>query len=335
MLWILFRFFLIVKIRTDSHSLTHTHTHAQVGDGNGDHQVWGTAESMTMNRPARAVGRGKQAGSDAIGEAAAALASASLLFKQHGDTVYATKLVATAKSLFELADTNRGSFSISEPFYKSSNFNDELAWAAAWLYEATGDKEYLAKAENMYGDCCGGSWSYSWDSKAPGVQLLLYKQTRKQQYKNDASNFIGGCIGKGTTPKGLAYWDQWGSNRYAANGAFIALVGADYGIHVDDGRAWAMKQINYMLGDAFGGVNPDTGLPYKSFVGGYGDDFPKAPHHRGASCWSGTNCNCGSSPEPHVLYGALVGGPGNNDDYSDSCSDYTKNEVTTDVSRYR
>jgi endoglucanase len=55
-----------------------------VGDGNGDHNYWGSAESMSMSRPSMAVGRGHQAGSDAIGEAAAALASASLLFKSHG-----------------------------------------------------------------------------------------------------------------------------------------------------------------------------------------------------------------------------------------------------------
>ena len=33
---------------------------------------------------------------------------------------------------------------------------------------------------------------------------------------------------------------------------------------------------------------------------------------------------------PHVLYGALVGGPGENDDYVDDRTDYQKNEVTCD-----
>ena len=56
---------------------------------------------------------------------------------------------------------------------QSSNYHDELAWAASWLYEATGDKKYLEIAEDMYGGCCGSSWSYSWDSKAPGVQVGL------------------------------------------------------------------------------------------------------------------------------------------------------------------
>lgn len=35
-------------------------------------------------------------------------------------------------------------------------------------------------------------------------------------------------------------------------------------------------------------------------------------------------------PSPQLLKGALVGGPGQNDDYADSRKDYTKNEVTCD-----
>lgn len=35
-------------------------------------------------------------------------------------------------------------------------------------------------------------------------------------------------------------------------------------------------------------------------------------------------------PSPHVLYGALVGGPGQNDDYTDDRSNYVNNEVACD-----
>ena len=89
-----------------------------MGSGNGDHNYWGSAETMNMGRPSSAVGRGRQAGSDATAEAAAALAATSLVFAQHGDSVYANKLKATAMSLYALADATRGGFSISEPFYK-------------------------------------------------------------------------------------------------------------------------------------------------------------------------------------------------------------------------
>lgn len=35
-------------------------------------------------------------------------------------------------------------------------------------------------------------------------------------------------------------------------------------------------------------------------------------------------------PNPHTLYGAMVGGPGVNDDYKDNRLDYTHNEVACD-----
>jgi len=36
------------------------------------------------------------------------------------------------------------------------------------------------------------------------------------------------------------------------------------------------------------------------------------------------------TPNPQVLYGALVGGPGRNDDYVDDRADYVANEVACD-----
>lgn len=35
-------------------------------------------------------------------------------------------------------------------------------------------------------------------------------------------------------------------------------------------------------------------------------------------------------PNPHTLYGALVGGPGKDDSYADDRTDYVKNEVACD-----
>ena len=35
-------------------------------------------------------------------------------------------------------------------------------------------------------------------------------------------------------------------------------------------------------------------------------------------------------PNPHTLYGALVGGPGQDDSYKDDRMDYVKNEVACD-----
>ena len=139
------------------------------------------------------------------------------------------------------------------------------------------------------------------------------------------------------TPKGLAFYSQWGSNRYAANTAFLGLVAADYGIGGDAGdknhpyRVWSQSQVHYILGDCCGGINPDSGKPYYSYIIGYGDDFPRSPHHRSSSCdRNNWQCGCSDQPNQNILYGAMVGGPGDQDNYNDNCQDYTMNEVATD-----
>jgi hypothetical protein len=98
---------------------------------------------------------------------------------------------------------------------------------------------------------------------------------------------------------------QWAPNRYASNAAFLALVAAEYGINPPKLRQYAQSQIDYVL-TAGGDVNPDTKQPYYSYLIGYGDNFPRNPHHRGSSC-SGSWCSCGNGgSQPNTLLGAMV-----------------------------
>ena len=66
---------------------------------------------------------------------------------------------------------------------RSDRYEDELIWAAAWLYKATGESEYLTKAEEMYASRqqTWVSWSFDWADKLPGAQLLLYELTGKSK----------------------------------------------------------------------------------------------------------------------------------------------------------
>jgi len=76
-----------------------------------------------------------------------------------------------------------------------------------------------------------------------------------------------------------------------------------------------------------------NGVPYgnnplnRCYIVGYSDISVKFPHHRAASGLS--KCE---DPDPHkyVLYGALVGGPDENDQHIDMTSDWVYNEVTID-----
>ena len=110
-------------------------------------------------------------------------------------------------------------------YFSSDGYEDELIWAAAWLYKASGDASYLTKAEDMYSSRSQTwtSWSFDWTNKLPGAQLLLYQITGKNEYKTDLQDFCDYAMDIPKTNGGQTHLIQWGSNRYAANFAFICL----------------------------------------------------------------------------------------------------------------
>lgn len=311
--------------------------YGQVGRGDLDHAAWIAPELMKMARPAYRLDA-QHPGSEVAAEAAASLAAAYLAFKDV-DPAYAARLLTHARELYTFADTYRGKYSDSIPdaanYYNSySGYNDELVWGAAWLYKATGDKTYLDKAESLYAQSFADqtmTWTHSWDDKRYGAVILLAGLTGKDVYKRDAERYLdywsvginGGATRITYTPGGLAFLNGWGSLRYASTTAFMALL---YGDTVRDynGRYhdFAKGQINYVLGN-----NPRQ----SSYVVGFGANPPKNPHHRGASgVWDGNVSN--PTPNRHVLYGALVGGPesANDLDHHDVRSNYISNEVALD-----
>ncbi|MCX2951103.1 glycoside hydrolase family 9 protein [Lentzea sp. NEAU-D7] len=317
--------------------------YGQVGAGNPDHAWWGSAEVMPMARPSYKVDSSCP-GSDLAGEYAAAMASASMVFKDT-DPTYAATLLTHAKQLYTFADTYRGKYSScitdAASFYNSwSGYQDELVWGAIWLHRATGDASYLTKAKTEYQKLGtepqsterSYRWTIAWDDKSYGAYVLMAKLTGEQTYVTDANRWLDfwttGYNGNRVrySPGGQAVLDSWGSLRYAANTAFAALTYSDWLSTRDSARArtyhdFGVRQINYALGD-----NPRNA----SYVVGFGTNPPRNPHHRGAhGSWAD------SIQEPavsrHVLYGALVGGPStNNDAYTDSRSDYVMNEVALD-----
>ncbi len=302
--------------------------YGQVGNGGTDHAYWGPPETLPTPRPSYKVDR-QNPGSEVTGESAAALAAASMIFRPTNQA-YANELVTNAEQLFEFADTYRGNYANSIPdaanFYNSfSGFNDELVWAATWLYKATGKQTYLDKAESLY-QGVNRTGSHDWDNKSAGAAVLLAQETGKDQYKNDVEallDYWSDDSGSGInyTDGGLAWHQQWGSNRHSANMSFLASV---YGDTVDDkgGRYsdFARGQIDYLLGD-----NPNN----FSYQIGFGENFARNPHHRGAS---GTTDVNDPAPNQHTLYGALVGGPTapSDDAYADVRSDFIANEVALD-----
>ena len=312
---------------------------AQVGDGHSDHALWSAPEVQTIPRPAMAVTPDKP-GSDVSAASAAALASASVLFRQQGNQPYADTLLERAESLFTFADRYRGKYSDAitgvQSFYNSwSGYSDELAYGAAWLaraMEASGadGSGYRSMAQELYHQSIGGlnnGWTHNWDDASYATAVLLAEDARDPKALDDVRNWLDSWVdgrdGVTITAGGLRFISPWGSLRYAANTAMLAGVVADTLID-PKGRYsdLARNSIDYILGD-----NPRQA----SYVVGIGDNSPQQPHHRAASGVGWQDFN-GDQPNRYELSGALVGGPSAADDfaYTDARSDYISNEVAID-----
>lgn len=330
--------------------------YTQVGDANRDHQCWERPEDMDTPRTLYKV-TSTSPGTEVAADAAAALASASIVFKAVNPK-YSATLLKKAKSLFQLADKYRASFQGSCPFYCSySGYQDELLWAATWLYKATGENSYLNYVSTNKG------WSqavseFSWDNKFAGVQVLQAKEFLNgkhdlENFKNGADSFICALMPGSssqqikTTPGGLLYTRDSSNLQYVTSASMVMLLysnvlAAARVVGVQCGsvsfssaqiKAFAKSQVDYILGN-----NPQQ----MSYMVGFGNKYPTQLHHRGASIPSihvlpdKVGCNDGfsswyssSKPNPNVHIGAIVGGPNSNDQFNDQRTDYSHLEPTT------
>lgn len=299
----------------------------QVGDGNTDHGWWGSAEVIEaqMKRPSFKVDL-NNGGSVVAAETAASLASAAVVFKD-SDSEYSQKCLKHAKELFAYSEKVKSDsgYTAANGFYTSnSGYKDELAWSAYWLYKATGDNTYLDKSKKYLSETnCDFKWAQCWDDVSYGTSVLLAIETGEQTYKDRVDRHMDFWLNKiHYTPKGLAWLDQWGALRYSTTTAFLALVYADSDACPADKKEiysnFGKTQIDYALGSSG-----------RSYVVGYGENPPENPHHRTAH-GSYTN-NIGDPVQTqHTLFGALVGGPDSNDNYTDDRNNYTNNEVACD-----
>lgn len=299
----------------------------QVGDGNADHGWWGSAEVIEaqMNRPSYKVDM-NNGGSTVTAETAASLASCAIVFK-NSDSAYSQTCIKHAKELFSYAETVKSDagYTAANGFYTSnSGFYDELAWAAYWLYKATGESGYLDKSKSYLSQTSGDyKWAQCWDDVSYGTALLLAIETGEQQYKDRIEKHLDYWLNDITyTAKGLAWLDTWGALRYSTTTAFLAAVYADSSACSTAKSAnyhnFAKKQVDYALGSSG-----------RSYVVGYGENSPQNPHHRTAH---GAYSNNIAEPAQtkHILFGALVGGPDSGDNYTDDRNNYTNNEVACD-----
>ncbi|PON36204.1 Glycoside hydrolase [Trema orientale] len=173
--------------------------------------------------------------------------------------------------------------------------------------------------------------------------------TWAKDMKTQAERFICNCLQKGDnnvkkTPGGLLWFLKWNNLQYTTTATFVATVYSDYlaahnaSVHCPSGLvqpsellSFARSQVDYILGS-----NPKK----MSYMVGFESNYPTHVHHRGASIVSikqdptHVSCKGGfvwfykNSSDPNVLVGAIVGGPDQNDGYTDSRSNFEMAEPT-------
>uniref|UniRef100_A0A0D9WU55 Endoglucanase n=1 Tax=Leersia perrieri TaxID=77586 RepID=A0A0D9WU55_9ORYZ len=307
----------------------------------------------------------KSPGSDVAAETAAAMAAASLVYKPINKT-YSLSLLDHGERLFAFADKYRGSYTRTFPelskYYNSTTYQDELLWAATWLYHATGNISYFAYVTGKNGKDfadLGNPRYFSWDDKRAGTEVLLSRVSFFASqgsdvvqddvlglYKQTADAVM--CIllpdsetAAFRTAGGLLYVAEWNSLQHPVASAFLAAVYGDYMLSSGktelscsgqsfspaDLRKFAKSQADYLLGS-----NPMK----MSYLVGYGERYPQRVHHRGASIPADVDTGCdghewleSSKPNPNIATGALVGGPYKNDTFVDSRDNVMQNEATT------
>ncbi|KAL2527711.1 Endoglucanase 6 [Abeliophyllum distichum] len=341
--------------------------YGEVGDGDTDHYCWQRPEDMTTSRAAYRIDP-SHPGSDLAGETAAAMAAASIVFRRY-NPAYSAELLKHAYQLFDFADKYRGkydgSITVAQKYYRSvSGYDDELLWAAAWLYKATNNQYYLNYL-GKNGDALGGTgWAmteFGWDVKYAGVQTLVAKLLMAgkgggytpvfEKYQEKAEFFMCSCLGKGTrnaqrTPGGLIFRQRWNNMQFVTSASFLLTVYSDYlssagkslkcasgYVSPSELLSFAKSQVDYILGD-----NPRA----TSYMVGYGNNYPKQVHHRASSIVSYkvnpsfVSCRGGyatwfsrKSSDPNLLMGALVGGPDAYDNFADQRDNYEQTEPAT------
>lgn len=275
--------------------------------------------------------------------------------------------------LFQFAKTHQGTYDGECPFYCSySGYNvrlcicmhakfinvknltryiycdcdcidqDELLWAATWLYLATKRQVY---ADFIGHEAISSSVAeFSWDLKFPGAQVLLAELNMTssgglQSFKSQADNFVCAVLPDtpfhqvSITPGGMIHLRDGANSQYVTSTAFLFVAYSDILRRINQPvmcgaqavqparlLQFAKQQIDYLLG-----ANPRG----RSYVVGFGVNPPTQPHHRGASTPvlpPGYQVNCGMSfsewftpdrPNSNELTGAIMGGPDGGDNFSD------------------
>lgn len=327
---------------------------AQIGDPKIDHNYWGRAEEQNTRRPAYIYKRDSMPASDLYGSVSAALAQASVVFSNEGDPAFARDCLNGALELFKWGDGKPGKYSDyykeQTKIYRSTGGDDSMATAAGWLYRKTGDRAWLEKARSYFSydkaDVYAG-WDSLWGSHVAhmisladrGVQIPGIEEYRRWSTNKYWRAWLeaDGFQSIVKTPKGMHYpkWNAWANLAFSTTSSSHALLQAKF----TPDRQLRSRLMNYARAQADYAIG---GNGIRSYVIGWGANWPKFAHHAGASCPNTGPCGQAAfrstQPNPNGPEGAMVAGPGGvrksrtdpDGAYNDRRNDYVTNEVAVD-----
>ncbi len=165
--------------------------------------------------------------------------------------------------------------------YGDNNDTDERLWAAAELFESTGNQSYKDYYEFNYnfGGLINSTMNWQNVRTLAHLTYLFSRQTNvnqnlKSQLYNSLISYANNLVSKrnsngfGVTINPGEYY--WGSNSQVLNNGIILIL-AYIKTNLDTYLLAAMEQLNYILG-----LNAHN----LSFVTGIGKRYPMKPHHR-------------------------------------------------------
>lgn len=309
-------------------------------------------------------------GTDVFAEAATALAAGALVYYGRAlptsqsangtvpsslrDREYADALSARAVELMNLAgnSTPQQVYQKAVPdvewAYPSTDFNDELMLGSAFVAMASGDIEWVTKAIDAYSSAAPlyppQYGILNWDGKGPLVAPTLARlalvmpgadsRLDFSKFQSDSEIYMDALESNkmqdtSRTKGGLAFFKGYSSSASlnpALNSAWLSLLYAPLAssdTKRDAYRSYAQSQIDYTFGK-----NPLNTV----YQVGIHPNSPVNPHSALASGGTdATNINNSPPQELHVLYGAIVGGPDENDKYYDERDDYDQSEPALDT----
>ena len=325
----------IMKMNPDANTLYY-----QVG-GQEDHNLGlGTLpqndNSAYATAPYRPVYFGN--GSNTCGKAATCLAMAYQIWNARGDTAYAATCLAHATQIYALGKSvARMQAANPASFYSENDWRDDMEWAAAEMYRATGNAAYLADAKAWAAAIQDAGGELDWNACNFLAHYSLYPladaATQASLKTYMANDLAANLTTANSNPYGLSTTYSWGSME-VLTGAILKAQLYKKLFNVTTYDAMATSSRDFLFGKNPWGVSFIVGLgstyahhPQHNIAAGLGIDIPGMPIEGpdAVSDWATQGITLGG-PD---IYAPFQASGANGGVYHDDVQDYATNECTT------